>query len=52
MTAIEIIDDDTFIGGENSSNIIVCQRDRSVRTQESLSFRSSGESLWSAILYA
>ncbi len=30
MTAIEIIDDDTFLGGENSSNIFVCQRDRQV----------------------
>lgn len=28
MTAIEILDDDTFLGAENNSNIFVCQRDR------------------------
>lgn len=28
MTAIEILDDDTFLGAENAYNIFVCQRDR------------------------
>ena len=27
-TAIEILDDDTFLASENSSNVFVCQRDR------------------------
>lgn len=30
MTAIEIIDDDNFIGAENSCNIFVGQKDRLV----------------------
>lgn len=30
MTAIEILDDDTFVGAENSYNLFVCQRDRCV----------------------
>lgn len=29
-TAIEILDDDTFLGAENSFNLFVCQKDRSV----------------------
>lgn len=28
MTAIEILDDDTFLGAENSYNLFVCQKDR------------------------
>lgn len=28
MTAVEIIDDDTFLGAENSFNLFVCQKDR------------------------
>jgi DNA damage-binding protein 1 len=28
MTAVEILDDDTFLGAENSFNIFICQRDR------------------------
>ena len=28
MTAVEILDHDTFLGAENSFNIFVCQRDR------------------------
>ena len=28
MMAIEILDDDTFLGAENAANIFVCQRDR------------------------
>lgn len=28
MTGVEILDDDTFLGAENSSNLIVCQKDR------------------------
>ena len=28
MTAVEIIDDDTFLGAENASNMFICQRDR------------------------
>lgn len=30
MTAVEIIDDDTFLGAENSFNLFVCQKDRFV----------------------
>ena len=30
MTSVEILDDDTFLGAENSYNIFVCQRDRYV----------------------
>ena len=30
MTAVEILDHDTFLGAENSFNIFVCQRDRYV----------------------
>ena len=28
MQAVEIIDDDTFLGAENSFNLFVCQKDR------------------------
>lgn len=28
MTAIEILDDDTFLGAENFFNLFVCQKDR------------------------
>lgn len=28
MTAVEILDDDTFLGAENSLNLFVCQKDR------------------------
>lgn len=27
MTAVEIIDDDTFLGAENSFNLFACQKD-------------------------
>lgn len=30
MTAIEILDDDTFLGAENFFNLFVCQKDRFV----------------------
>lgn len=30
MTAVEIIDDDTFLGAENELNLFVCQKDRLV----------------------
>ena len=30
MTAIEMIDDDTFLGSENSFNLFTCQKDRCV----------------------
>lgn len=30
MTSVEIIDDDTFLGAENSFNLFVCQKDRFV----------------------
>ncbi|XP_065647466.1 DNA damage-binding protein 1 isoform X2 [Hydra vulgaris] len=29
MTAVEIIDDDTFLGAENSFNLFICQKDNS-----------------------
>ena len=28
MTAVEILDDDTFLGAENSFNLFTCQKDR------------------------
>ncbi|XP_022126160.1 DNA damage-binding protein 1 [Pieris rapae] len=34
MTAIEILDDDTFLGAENSSNLFVCQKDSAATTDE------------------
>lgn len=34
MTAIEIMDDDVFLGAENSFNIFVCQKDSSATTDE------------------
>lgn len=34
MTAIEIIDDDTFLGGENSFNLFTCQKDSAATTDE------------------
>jgi DNA damage-binding protein 1 len=34
MTAIEILDDDTFLGAENAYNIFVCQRDSAASTDE------------------
>lgn len=34
MTAVEILDDDTFLGAENSFNLFVCQKDSSATTDE------------------
>ncbi|VEN37337.1 unnamed protein product [Callosobruchus maculatus] len=34
MTAIEILDDDVFLGAENSFNIFVCQKDSAAATDE------------------
>ncbi|XP_040569260.1 DNA damage-binding protein 1 [Lepeophtheirus salmonis] len=34
MTAIEVLDDDTFLGAENASNIFVCVRDSAASTDE------------------
>lgn len=34
MTAIEILDDDVFLGAENSFNIFVCQKDSAATTDE------------------
>jgi DNA damage-binding protein 1 len=34
MTAVEIIDDDTFLGGENSFNLFVCQKDSAATADE------------------
>ncbi|XP_063230961.1 DNA damage-binding protein 1 [Bacillus rossius redtenbacheri] len=34
MTAIEILDDDTFLGAENSCNLFVCQKDSAAPTDE------------------
>ena len=28
MTAIEVLDDDNFLGAENSFNLFTCQKDR------------------------
>jgi len=34
MMAVEILDDDTFLGAENSANILVCQRDSGANNDE------------------
>lgn len=34
MTAVEILDDDTFLGSENSFNIFVCQKDSAATSDE------------------
>ena len=34
MTAIEILDDDVFLGAENSFNIFICQKDSAATTDE------------------
>lgn len=34
MTAVEILDDDMFLGAENSFNIFVCQKDSAATTDE------------------
>lgn len=34
MSAIEILDDDTFLGAENSFNLFVCQKDSAATTDE------------------
>ena len=34
MTACEIIDDDTFLGSENSYNLFVCQKDSGATSDE------------------
>ncbi|KAK9497804.1 hypothetical protein O3M35_003726 [Rhynocoris fuscipes] len=34
MTAIEILDDDTFLGAENSFNLFICQKDSSATNDE------------------
>jgi len=34
MSAVEILDDDTFLGAENSNNLFVCQRDSGANTDE------------------
>lgn len=34
MTAIEILDDDTFLGAENSYNLFVCQKDSAAASEE------------------
>lgn len=34
MTAIEILDDDTFLGAENAFNLFTCQKDSAATTDE------------------
>nr|CAD7595538.1 unnamed protein product [Timema genevievae] len=34
MTAVEILDDDTFLGAENSANLFICQKDSAATTDE------------------
>ncbi|CAH0392029.1 unnamed protein product [Bemisia tabaci] len=34
MTAVEILDDDTFLGAENANNIFICQKDSAATTDE------------------
>lgn len=37
MSAVEILDDDNFLGAENAFNLFVCQKDRYV-TKDSKSY--------------
>jgi DNA damage-binding protein 1 len=34
MTAVEILDDDTFLGAENSFNLFTCQKNSGATTDE------------------
>ena len=34
MTAVELLDDDTFLGAENSFNLFTCQKDSAATTDE------------------
>ncbi len=34
MTAVELLDDDTFLGAENSFNLFTCQKDSAAATDE------------------
>jgi len=34
MSAVEIVDDDTFLGAENSFNVFTCQKDSAATTDE------------------
>ena len=34
MSSIEIVDDDTFLGAENSFNLFTCQKDSAATTDE------------------
>ena len=34
MSAVEIVDDDTFLGAENSFNLFTCQKDSAATTDE------------------
>ena len=34
MTAVEIVDDDIFLGAENSFNLFTCQKDSAATTDE------------------
>lgn len=34
MSAVEIIDDDTFLGAENAFNVFTCQKDSAATTDE------------------
>merc|ERR1719189_878967 len=34
MTAVEILDDDTFLGAENNDNLFVCQRDAAANNED------------------
>jgi hypothetical protein len=45
MTAVEILDDDTFLGAENSFNLFVCQKDRYCNVSTYYASASSSEQL-------
>ena len=34
MSAVEVVDDDTFLGAENSFNLFTCQKDSAATTDE------------------
>lgn len=38
MTAVEILDDDTFLGAENSFNLFTCQKDSDSATDNDRSY--------------
>lgn len=49
MSAVEILDDDNFLGAENAFNLFVCQKDRWVKHQ--ILLYMSGEVQWVSLFF-